>query len=310
MLIRTTEELKQFVKINKNTAFESVTESLDLAEQRLLLPVLDTPQYSDLVADLIANTLDTDAESLLKYCRRVIANYGMYLAYPTLNVMQDDSGIKQMENTNSKPANQWRYQEARTFYLTTATQAVEDLYSFLQENKDIYLLWRNGKGYSEFNELFIRNNKELGQHLNTADSIRSYISMRPFISLAETKYIIPIVPAEKITELKTAIAGNTVNVSQFAEITRIQKALAWAAYYEAIPLLSFETNTQAITVTMQMDGMTSKRPLSIEERKALLKAAQDNMLFFINELKTYYAMDNTETESQIPCNRHKPDFWI
>ncbi len=312
MLIRTTEELKQFTKLNKNTAFESVSESIDLAEQKFLLPILDTPQYSDLSTDLTLNTLDANQQILLKHCRRVVANAAMYLAYPTLNVMQSDLGIQQVKSREgtSEPANQWRYQEARSFYLVAATQAIEELYGYLQENKNTFLLWRNGKGFSEYNSLLIRNNKELGQHLNTADSVRAYIALKPFIMLAESKYINPIVPASKIIELKNAVSGNTITIPQQMELNRIQQALAWSAYYEAVPFLSFETNTQAITVTMQMDGMSSKRPVSNEERKSLLKSAQSNMEFFMNELTIYYTTTDTNTESHIPCNAHKPDFWI
>jgi hypothetical protein len=312
MLIRTTEELKQFTKLNKNTAFESVSESIDIAEQKFLLPILDTPQYSDLQTDLTLNTLDANQQILLKYCRRVVANAAMYLAYPTLNVMQSDLGIQQVKSREgtSEPANQWRYQEARGFYLIATTQAIEELYGYLQENKNTFLLWRNGKGFSEYNSLLIRNNKELGQHLNTADSVRAYIALKPFIILSESKYINVIVPALKITELKNAVSGNTITIPQQIELNMVQRALAWSAYYEAVPFLSFETNTQAITVTMQMDGMSSKRPLSNEERKSLLKSAQSNMEFFINELTTYYATTtDTNTESHIPCNKHKPDFW-
>jgi hypothetical protein len=314
MLIRTTEELKLFTKLNKNTSFESTSESLDLAEQKFLVPILDTPQYSDLIAGLNLNVLDVDEQKLLKLCRRVVANAGMYLAYPTLNISQSDLGIQQVKSREgtSEPANQWRYQGARSSYLTLTTQAIEELYAFLQENKNIFLLWRNGKGFSEYNESWIRNNKELGLHLNTADSVRAYIALKPFMSLAESKYITAIVPSDKITELKTAISGNTISLPQQVEIHRIQRALAWAAYFEAIPFISFEINTQSITVAMQMDDMSNKRPLSMEERKMLLKSAQANMEFFIKELTTYYAPvpTDTMTENRIPCNEHKPDFWI
>jgi hypothetical protein len=311
MLINSTIELKGFTKVNKNMAWDSLQESVELAEQKYLLPVLDTPQYSDLQADLTANTLDADQTQLLKYCRRVIANGAMYLAYPTLNVQASDMGVQQSKSREgtSEPANQWRYQEARTFYLTTTAQAIEDLYIFLQENKTTYLLWANGKGFSEYNDLFIRTNKELGEYINTADSVRAYITMQPFVRLAETKYIKAVVTPAKVDELKTALSTNTFTGTQASELEQIRFCLAWCAYYESIPFISYEIGTQAITVAMQLDGMTKKNAVSLEERKMLAKAAYDTMTPLLESLKKTYIISDETTEN-LPCNAFKNDFWV
>lgn len=312
MLIQSTQELKEFTKVNKNIDFDSIKESVALAELKYLMPVLDNPQYTDLSADLTANALDAAQTKLLIYCRRVIANAAMYLAYPFLNVQESDMGIQQNKSINgsNEPANQWRYQEARTSYLTLATQAVEELYRFLQANKTDYPLWVNGKGYSEYHYLFIRDNSELGQHLNTADSVRAYVALRPFIALAEVKYIKGIVGESNITALKTAQTG-TPNTTQAAELTNIRNALAWAAFYEAIPVLSFELGTTSVTLSMQQDGINIKRPLSIEERKMMLQQARTNMEYFIEVLKTYYSTTTTEqTTHDLYCNEFKKDFWV
>jgi hypothetical protein len=312
MLINSTIELKQFTKVNKNMAWDSLQESVELAEQKYLLPVLDTPQYSDLQADLTANTLDADQTKLLKYCRRVIANGAMYLAYPSLNIHESDMGIQQTKSREgtSEPAVQWRYQEARNFYLVTAAQAIEDLYIFLQENKTTYLLWANGKGFSVYNELFIRNNKELGQYINTADSVRTYVAMQPYIRLAERKYIISVVTPTKVSELKTALLTNSLTTDQKAELEQIRFCLAWCAYYESIPFISYEIGTQAITVAMQLDGMTKKNAVSLEERKMLAKAAYDTMTPLLEDLKKTYIVSDEQTTETLPCNAFKNDFWV
>lgn len=312
MLIRDTAELKEYAKVNKNMVWDSLKESVELAEQRYLMPILDTPQYSDLSADLTTNTLSIANATLLKYCRRVIANAAMYLAYPTLNVQASDMGVQQSRSREgtAEPANQWRYQEARTFYLTTLTQAIEELYIFLQENKADYSLWVAGRGYSEYNMLFIRNNKELGEYLNTSDSVRAYIALQPYLKMAELKYISPIVPADKVTELRTAMMSNTLNTLQAVELSLIRHTIAACAYYDALPHIAFEFGTQAITVAMQMDGMTQKRPISSEERKMMRHAAAENKDYFLTELqKTYTIINETTSESPL-CNAYKKDFWV
>lgn len=313
MLINSTIELKESTKINKNMAWDSLKESVELAEQKYLLPVLDTPQYTDLQADLNADTLDADQQKLLKLCRRVVANAAMYLAYPTLNVQTSDMGVQQSKSREgtSEPANQWRYQEARTYYLITATQAIEDLYIFLQENKSTFLLWANGKGFSHYNDLFIRNNQELGRYLNTADSVRAYIALQPYIRLAEMKYIKSIVTTIKFVELKTAMINGSLTDTQKAELEQIRFCLAWCAFYESLPFLSYEMGTTAITVTIQVDGMTSKQAVDINTRKLLIKSAHDTMTPLLEDLKRTYTIVSDEPTPESPmCNAFKKDFWI
>ena len=312
MLIRDTAELKEYAKVNKNMAWNSLKKSVELAEQRYLMPILDAPQYSDLSADLTANALDAAQIALLEYCRRVVANAAMYLAYPTLNVQESDMGIQQSKSREgtSEPAVLWRYQEARIFYITTLTQAIEDLYIFLQEKKADYPLWVAGRGYSEYNDLFIRNNKELGSFLNTADSVRAYIALQPYIKMAELKCIIPIVPADKVTELRNALKGNSLNATQKAELSAIRYTIASCAYYDALPHIAFEIGTQAIMVVMAQDGMNQKRSFSIEERKMTRHAAAENKDYFLAELQKTYTIINDETTESPLCNAYKKDFWV
>jgi hypothetical protein len=312
MLIRTIEEIKEYAKVNKNMAWDSLKDSVKKAERTYLLPILDTPQYSDIHADLIANALDATQSKLLDFCRNVVANSALYLAYPTLNHTVSDLGIQQNKSREgtSEPANQWRYQEGRFYYLSSATQAVEELYSFLQEHKSDFPLWVAGKGFSNYNDLFIRNNSELGKYLNTSDSVRAYVALQPYLRTAELKYIKAIVPNAKILELKTAQKNNALSTLQIEELESICFTIAACAYYDSIPHLSYEIGTQAISVAMIQDGMTKKQPLSMDERKMMLQSSKENKDFFLEQLKETYTIDNEQSIHEPLCNAFKKDFWV
>jgi hypothetical protein len=309
MLIRDIAELKEYVNVDKNISYSSLREAIRIAEQRYLIPILDTPQYSDLHADLTANALNTEQQILLPYCRRVIANVAMYLVYPNLNVRESEMGIQQQKSREgtSEPANKWRYQESRSYYLANGSQAVEELYIFLQENKANYPLWVNSKGFSEYNELCIRNNKELGRYFNTKDSVRMYVALQPYIRLAE-KQIKKIVPEATFNSIKDTIKG-TSNTATQSQIEDVCIAIAYTAFYESLSFLSYEFSPTGVSISLMQDGMANKRTISIEEKKMLLRKAEISKNEHIQNLIDAYKTTEQTTSHDL-LNAHKKDFWV
>jgi hypothetical protein len=329
MLFQTIEQFKEYTTVQKNMSFKTLTDSIGEAEERFLLPLIAPPQYLDLLRLVDPNNEELptafdeavfiaqakDLGLLLKKARKVVAKAAMYIVYPSLNVTEGDMGIQQNKaaNDTSLPSQQWAYNGARSGYLEGISTASELLLSFLQDNKAKYPKWVNSRAYSEYNSLFIRNNSELGRYINTQDSIRAYMALRPYLQLSEEKYILPIVPKVTIEVLKAAIKTNNINAEQQTAIDQIRKVTAWYALFESLPFGNIRMEGMAISVPIIQDGTTKYGVPTDKDKAILLSAVKENALLFYTQLQEFY---KPQKEAEAPqtistfVNSNKPDFWV
>jgi hypothetical protein len=151
----------------------------------------------------------------------------------------------------------------------------------------------------------------LGKFLNTKDSIRAYIAFRPFLQLAEEKYIAPIVPPVVLSELKTAIQDNDINAVQSNAIALISKVIAWYAFFEGLPFLNVRMEGTGIYIAVVQDGSTKYHVPSEKVQNLLRQATEQNALLFYNQLKKQYEPTEELTpQTTIFDNHTKPDFWV
>jgi hypothetical protein len=321
MLFQNIEQFKEYSTFQKNMSFQTLSDSIKEAEERFLLPLIDTPQYLDLLrlVDPAHEDLPTTFDEaeftaqvrsltlLLKKARRVVARATMYLVYPHINVTAGDMGVQQNKaaNDTSTPSSQWSYNDSRLSYRDGIETSSESLLILLQDYKENYPKWVNSKAFSQYNSLFVRNNEELGKFLNTKDSIRAYIAFRPFLQLAEEKYITPIIPKDRLVFLKYALKNGTHIPEVEFDIWQIQRVMAWYALYEGLPFLN-----------IRMDGTTiniaAMAKTSDKDKIVLINAAKENALLFYTELKAKYEppQDLSIPPSTTFDNRTKPDFWV
>lgn len=323
MLFQNIEQFKQFTTVQKNMSFATLWDALIQAEMQFIAPLIDTPQYLELINHVLPYSgyqtpqTPTDVANLdvlLPLCRRIIAKATMYIVYPHLNITEGDMGVQQNKalNDTSAPATQWAYNDSKHSYLEAIATNSEVLLSFLQENQDKYPLWKQSKAFTEYNNLFIRNNRELGEFLNTQNSIRVYKAFRPFLELAEDKYIAPIVPEETLLVLKAAMSSNNLNDSQKILLRKIRQVIAWYAFFEGLPFLNIKLEGTAISIAIIQNGSTKHQLPTDKDKHILREATEQNALLFFNKLKSEFEQTKDLT-SQSPTtfdNRNKPDFWV
>ncbi len=325
MLFQNIEQFKVYSTFQKNMSFQTLSDAIGEAEERFLLPLIGVPQYLDLLrlVDPAHEDLPTtfneaeftaQAKSLallLKKARRVVARAAMYLVYPQINVAAGDMGVQQNKaaNDTSIPSREWAYIDTRLSYRDGIETSSESLLILLQDYKENYPKWVNSKAFSQYNSLFVRNNEELGRFLNTKDSIRAYIAFRPFLELAEEKYITPIVPKETLDDLKNALKNGTYSPPEkLFDIWKIQRVMAWYALYEGLPFLNIRIDGTTINIA----AIAKQTTVNDKDKILLINAAKENALLFYTELKAKY--EPQQQDLNIPPsttfdNRTKPDFW-
>ncbi|HNL06494.1 MAG TPA: hypothetical protein PKH93_02900 [Chitinophagales bacterium] len=307
-LINNITELMDYVDVNKNIEWITFKRHIVKAETQVLQPIIGQQQYDSLITAL-SGTPTVNELSLIDKCRWVVSSAAMWYALPSLNVMVSDMGVMQTRSSESTaaPATQWSYREVRRNYLLETQTFAEDLYRFLQTERNNYSAWAGSSADSEYNELLLRNNKELGRYLNTADSVRTYVGLVPFIRTATISTIIPIVGQVMVDTLLAALKANGA-VSDVVLLDYIRRALAWQALYDALPFINIMTGTTSVTIAIMEDGMHTHTPADIEQLK---RHAEQQATNAIAVLSNYYNMLNPPSEPTCFLdNSNKPDFWI
>lgn len=307
-LINTIAELMEYVDVNQNIEWTTLKRHVVKAENQVLLPIIGQAQYSLLLAALAA-TPSINELALIDKCRWVISSAAMWYALPALNVMVSDMGVVQNRSSESTaaPATQWSYREVRKNYLLDTQVFAEDLYRFLQAERANFTAWAGSSSDSEYNELLLRNNKEIGRYLNTADSIRTYVGLVPFIRTATISTIVPIVGQATVDAMQVSLTANSA-ISDTVMLDYVRRALAWQALYDALPFINIMTGTTSVTIAIMEDGMHTHTPADIDQLK---RYAEQQAANAIAVLTNYYNTISPPTEPTCFLdNAYKKDFWI
>lgn len=274
-LITTIAQVKACTPLNKNMAWDSIAPYIQIAEYKYLRPILGLPQYNTL-RDTVTPT--TEQAKLIERCQWVVVYMAMWEGYPHLNVFLSDMGVQQSKSREdtSVPASQWAYQEARKKYADGGQVFSEELYIFLQANQADYPEWVSDGGYSMYNSLLIRNNKELGQYLSTDGSIRFYVALQPFLAEVQDQWIASIVGENPLSQMIEKLATNAVLTTIEADILKkMRRAMAWQAFFEAIPHLNVIVTGGSINIGIVQDGTTQHLRKEAEDRRQLLFTAEN-----------------------------------
>jgi hypothetical protein len=290
MLFTSISEMKAYGLLNRNIAWDSIAPYVAHAETLYVKPILGQSEYTALDVAISANTLTAAQTALLPYIRRMLYNATMWDALPHLNIYISELGVQQNQSKEgtSTPAARWQYGEARVQFGDMATRYAEALYQFLQDNQTDYPNWVAGEGYSKYNALLLRDNTELGRYLNTANSVRFYVGLRPFIETAMIRWVLSVVPQIDIDALHTALQAGTLTAADEKLLDKIRRVLAWGAYFDAIPHLSVRVTPTGIYIAMMSDALHDLKTPGVEETRRLLAAAQANAQMYQANLQAYW----------------------
>lgn len=333
MLFKTTADLKLHVAaINKNTTWESLKPSVDMAERKYIIPLISQAQYDALNAAYNAapQTLTAAQTALLAYVQRSLAHYTFYEALPSLAIMMSDMGVTEQTSSEgtAAPARQWVTKGLMEKAIADADLYADALLSFLEINHTNYLLWKASSSFTITKELFIANVAEFEAHVPVGGSKRVWLAMRSFVKLCEVEYILPAISQSLYDDLKAKILltpGTALSASYQTLLSKIQRSLAWLALYKALPFqaVSF-TPGVGITMTSTADGHTTRQAADRLRFETAMTAATGTAMSFLRELKKYlddhaadyplYTFNDFENDPQpsysLPDNFGKKSFMV
>ena len=165
-IIKTIDELTNYVETTSLTDIATVTPSIRTAERRHLVPVLGQDQYEQLLEAYndTPDNLSDDEQNLLDLSQEAVANIAMGVAVSRLAVTISDSGVRRSESETMKSAFQYQEKNARDAYSQAGFDALEDILAFLDTKKDVFTAWANSPAFQEYKTYFIPSAIEFSKY--------------------------------------------------------------------------------------------------------------------------------------------------
>lgn len=148
MLI-TTEQAKEFLKINSTLKEETFSPFIPDAEEKYIKPFLGDELFS-LLETWADEQSDDDAEMVALYPKVIpaLARFSMLLAAPHMDLNIGESGFGVVSTGGIAPASRERVKEFTKSLEELAWGNIENLLRFLEENQEDYPDWVDSDAYT------------------------------------------------------------------------------------------------------------------------------------------------------------------
>jgi hypothetical protein len=230
-LIRTTEEIKQYLPVTAVFDMKDFGPFINKAERWLVKKALGKDLYDALTAAYEADAeLEARFADILPLVQEVLANHAYYRYLPHSSIITSKDGTHVYSNDQKKPVPQWLMDEWEEEISDSCFEALEDLLVFLENNQASYSEWVDSAAYTEFNECFITTAVEFSKYQNINNSRRTFLSLKYLIIRAQQSLLLDIFGEDFYNELLSEVATGTIS----AETTALYKFLGPAVCNQVI----------------------------------------------------------------------------
>ncbi|WP_233898353.1 DUF6712 family protein [Tenacibaculum piscium] len=199
MIIKTTEKLRDFIRVNGSVDIENLEPYLLKAERNLLKPLIGVGQISVFEQEL--------TDPVLIYAQKLaqdaVANFGYYLYLPIGAVQISDAGILVVESDKAKQASDKKFKELQRSFKKSAHEALDDLLDYMEQYADKFLDWFNSDYYTVYKELLVNRTSVFNKYYYIFNSRQTFIAMMPTIRIVEDQFIKPVIGKKLLDDLKS-----------------------------------------------------------------------------------------------------------
>jgi len=271
-LVTSTDEIRQFVNIARDTDFNNFSDDFLVVEEKEVAQNLGQAQYDALVQAYQNPPInDEPTANLLAHCQRIIVNLGLGYNVDFLELTISDSGLQRMETDTYKTAFHYQKLELQNYLFRKGFAAVESLLKYLEKNKDTFTDWRDSDAYTIQRNLFIESANRFQQYFNIAYSRRFYQNVKALLQRIEDFHIKDVIGLQFYDELKSKLKSaspNFTNEEQYLVDKYIRPAIVHLTVAEAVQELPLRMTEGGLELHTQMatgQGTVQKTSASTDQ---------------------------------------------
>jgi sulfur relay (sulfurtransferase) DsrC/TusE family protein len=292
-------DLKSIIpQVHTSMADAEIFPYIEDAADKYMIPFISQEYYDELVTQY--NGILTEAnEDVITYIRKAAGWYGIYEASPHINMQVASSGMKGNQNDNTAQLRQWEFNLARKSAIQKADLYLDKALAKMEAAPDSYATWKATSAYTVHRQFFITNAADFSTHVNIGESRRTYMKLRPYLQLAESRHIKVAIGETLMDALKTRIKAGTNTADDDALMEYIYPAAAYYTMYMAAPNLKLDISQDGIRMVSTNDGITNivASGVSTPEYHAWRKEIYGHAEYHLANLKKFLD-DNTDTYTE------------
>ncbi len=258
-LLKTTEDLQGFVRINLSVLRESFLPYEYDAQHKFIARYLGEELHRELIAlyneDAYPDWADSEHKKgvlrqVLYHCQNALAMFTMYMAAPHMDLHLSEMGFVVTHSQNAAPASSQRVKTAVDAFLNQGYDRLEVMLRFMEKHHSVIASYTDSDAYVLENASIINSAIEFDRILPISLSRLRFIALRPEMHNIRKLVIEPIISPELFLEL--------VNQKQKLELSEDNKSLLsllqHAMAYMAVASTLDESNAHYHLSPMKGEG--------------------------------------------------------
>jgi hypothetical protein len=280
-LINSIDDLKRYIVVASTFDFKKVLPFSDRVERNLILDLIGQDQYDSFVIHPSNQNSNSPISQVKKLLEEAIANYSLFLAMPTINILITNSGSKNTETSESKDADWKDKKDLNRTLLKAYNEALDSAFQIMEENISNFSDWKNSRYYTVFKQLIVQQTSEFNTYFNIQKNRQTFVALKPYMLEVEDQYFKAMLGQCTLDFIKKNSLDPIVNNAQ--EIAR--KAVVALTVAKAALTGTFTFTDSSFSVSTDQLPWEKQQILSKEDRIDLMNSRQKAGENYLKSLK-------------------------
>lgn len=280
-LINTIEDLKRHIIVSATFDFAKVLPFAKRVERKIILNLIGQEQYDTIIVHVFNAAITTPINQVKELLEEAVANYSLFMAMPTINILITNSGTKTSTTTNSENADWKDKRDLNRSLLKTYNEALDDAFQLMEENVTDFPEWQASKYYTIFKDLIVPQTTIFNDHFSIQKNRQTFLALKPYMREVENQYLKGMLGEETLALLKTKPTSAALLQAQ----DNAQKAVVALTVAKAAITGTFIFTDSSFTVASDQLPWEKQNELSKEDRNDLKKDRQNSGEEYLKELK-------------------------
>lgn len=311
MIINTIEALQVHLgrAINKASTLAFIQPYIQLAQDEFILPAVGPELLAEIESQYSSSPVSLSPANLalLTRLQRALAFYA-YVKYLPYSLGTDgDNGLQEQGTQNTSPVRMGVLDKRQRESAENAAKALETALLYLYQHRQQYPTWLNSDSYKRSSALFVFSATELTQYLpQAAGSYRLFLSLVPYLHMAETNSIRPLIGSDQFDDLKAKrVVTAPLLPTDIRLLEAVGRATATVAYANALYYLNVvQTSGGGLRVLSDFDGIYNQKAVDASVLMEAQRKADAEAGGCLNALKTYL----TDYADQYPLYKNSDRY--
>jgi hypothetical protein len=280
-LINNIADLKRHIIVAATFDFLKVLPFAKRVERKIILDLIGQEQYDTIVVHTFDPESTEPINKVKELLEEAIANYSLFLAMPTINVLITNAGAMTTENKEASNADWKDKRDLNRSLLKTYNEALDDAFQIMEENTSDFSKWVSSKYYTVFKDLIVQQTTTFNDHFSIQKNRQTFCALKPYIREVEDQYFKAMLGAETLALLKTKSTEPIVLEAQ--ELA--QKAVVAFTVAKASVTGTFSFTESSFTVASDQLPWEKQTELTKEDRNDLKATRQSAGEEYLKSLK-------------------------